>query len=129
MARKKLRIGPHKAKELFDLDKYPEMSVIWGIYVGDGCVTGADPLDWKAIDAHAHSNTDDEWRGWICISDARAVVTPTGKPSHTVIHELSHLINIGGGHGKKWAETVIRLGAAVEAKKFYKPRIKKLTNN
>lgn len=123
--RKKLRSGPHKASDLFDLKRYPELSVVWGIYVGEGCVIGDEPLEWRTIEAHAHSTNDDEWQGWICIANAKDIITTTGRPTHTLIHELAHLVLRDRSHGKKWADTVIRLGASAEAKKYYKPRVKK----
>jgi hypothetical protein len=124
-SRKKLAPGPHRVTDLFDMKKYPEMGIIWGIFVDEGCVTGDDPLEWREVDAHAHSLKDDEWNGWICIADPRLVVTPTGRPTHTMIHEVAHLILQNTSHGKKWSDTVVRLGGAKEAKKFYKPREKK----
>jgi hypothetical protein len=129
MADNKLRPGPHKVTELFDVKNHTELSHIWGIFVGEGCVSGMDPLEWKRIDAHAHSLENDEWQGWICIADPKAVVTPKGRPSHTLLHELAHLILKNVSHGKKWADTVIRLGAKAEAGKYYKPRVKKETVN
>jgi len=125
MANNKLRPGPHRVSELFDMNKYPSLNIIWGIYVGEGCVIGDDPLIWKRIDAHAHSLKDDEWRGWVCIADHKAVITATGRPSHTLIHELAHLELQNTAHNKKWADCVIRLGARAEANKYYKPRAKK----
>jgi hypothetical protein len=124
-SKKKIAPGPHKPKNLFDLDKYPELKIIWGIYVDDGCVSGVDPLEWRKIDAHAHTAKDDEWAGWICISDPKAVITPTGRPTHVLLHELAHLMVPNSAHNKKWYDTLVRLGGATEAKKFYKPRKKK----
>jgi hypothetical protein len=128
MSNQKLETGPHKVKNLFDLEKYPEFNIIWGIFVDDGCVTGEDPLGWRDIDAHAHSLKDDEWQGWICIANPRAVVTSKGRPTHTLIHEVAHLILQNTAHNKKWADIVIRLGGAAEAKKCYKPRVKKVVD-
>jgi len=129
MAKRKLRKGPHKAQDLFDMVEYPELSKVWGIYVGEGCVTGNDPLDWKIIEAHAHALQDDEWKGWICIADPGAVITATGRPSHTLIHEVAHLILQNASHNKKWHDTVVGLGATVEAKKYYRSRVKKEKSN
>ena len=125
----KLRPGPHKASDLFDMKKYPDFAIVWGIFVGDGCVIGSDPLDWRKIEAHAHSFPEDEWQGWICVADPRAVITSTGRPTHTLIHEVAHLVLQNSSHGKKWADTVVRLGATTEAKKFYKPRVKRNVEN
>ena len=118
----KVRSGPHRTSDLFDTYARPELNIIWGIYVGEGCVAGYDPLSWREIEAHAHSLVDDEWYGWICVANPRAVVTPKGKPTHTVLHELAHLILKNRSHNKKWADTVIQLGARAEANKYYKKK-------
>jgi len=122
---KKLRTGPHRVSDLFDLKKYPALVIVWGIFVGDGCITGSYPLDWKTIEAHAHALDDDEWQGWICVADPRAVVTSTGRPSHTILHEVGHLELKNASHGKKWYDAVVHLGATAEAKKYYSSRKKK----
>ena len=118
----KLRLGPHKINNLFDLDVYPELGCVWGIYLGDGCVSGANPLEWQRIDAHAHSHEDDEWRGWICIASPRDVRTPKGKPTQLLWHEVAHILARNGAHGTKWRDILIGLGCKAEAERFYKPR-------
>lgn len=122
----KLRSGPHKISELFDLNRYPELGAIWGIYVGDGCVSGVDPLAWKRIDAHAHALEDDEWRGWICVAQPRDVRTPKGRPTQVLWHELAHILARNGAHGTKWRDILIGLGCKKEAEKYYEPRQKRV---
>lgn len=118
----RVKIGPHKPGYLYDVKETPELYKIWGIYAGDGCITGQDPLEWLDIHAHSHFNNDDMWKGWICIANTAKVVTQNEKPTHLVLHELAHIICESSGHGKKWYDTVCRLGAMQEAKKYYKPR-------
>lgn len=118
---KLLRPGPHKISALFDLNKYPELGAIWGIYIGDGCISGRDPLEWQRIDAHAHALEDDEWRGWICVARAVDVITPKGRPSTILWHELAHILAKNGAHGIKWYNILIGLGCKAEAEKFFKP--------
>lgn len=125
MSSRKLKTGPHRVADLFDMRKYTSLNIVWGIYVGEGCITGEYPLDWKKIEAHAHALKDDNWQGWICIANPRSVITSTGRPSHTLIHEVAHLELASSSHGKKWYDVVVGMGATVEAKKYYRPRKKK----
>ena len=118
----RLKIGPHKPSHLYHLYEIPELYKVWGIYAGDGCVTGQDPLEWLDIHAHSHIDNDDMWKGWICIADTSKIVTPNENPTHLVLHELAHIICESSGHGKAWYDTVCRLGAKSEGKKYYKPR-------
>ena len=121
----KLRTGPHRVADLFDLNAHPELHIIWGIYVGEGCVDGHDPLEWRKVEAHAHCMTDDEWYGWICIARPNHVKTPKGSPTHALLHELAHLMAKQTSHGKRWHDILVGLGCRIEANKFYKPRVKK----
>ena len=117
---RKVPQGPHRPDTLYNIKEFPELNEIWGIYVGDGCVTGQDPLEWLEVDAHAH--VLDEWNGWICIANPAKVVTPNGNPTQLVLHELAHILCKKPGHGKKWYDTICRLGAKHEGKKYYKTR-------
>ena len=112
----KVRTGPHKPYNLSpDLAAFPD---VWGVFVGDGCVTGAEPLEWLKIHAHAHDDIKDEWFGWICIADARNVITAKGHPTAILLHEIAHIICRGAGHNKKWQTVVTALGAPKEAQKY-----------
>lgn len=124
----RVQIGPHKAEDLYDVKKLPELHKVWGIYAGDGCVTGQDPLEWLEIHAHSHIDNDDMWQGWICVADPGKVITSGGKPTQLILHELAHIIHESPSHGKKWYDTVCRLGATQEAKKYYKPRKQNVRN-
>lgn len=111
MARR-LEAGPHRPEAL-------GLTVrgLWGVYVGDGCVTGQEPLEWLRVDAHAHV-MDDPWAGWICIADCSAVLTAKGNPTHLLKHELAHIICNTQRHDRRWRDEVTRLGAGREAKKY-----------
>jgi hypothetical protein len=97
------------------LANYPDL---WGIYIGDGCVTGDSPLQWRDVDAHAHNNHDDEWFGWICIANASDVVTEANNPTVTLKHEIAHMLCPNQGHTKAWRKTLTDLGAAKEASRY-----------
>jgi len=122
----KVRTGPHRPSSLFNYGKssYFYEDVIWGIYVGEGCVSGLDPLEWASIHAHAHYDKYDEWSGWVCIADPRKVITKGGRPTHLVLHEVGHLITGTRHHGTQWARVVTSLGATSEVKKYYRVRDK-----
>ena len=103
------------------MDLSNELSVhhnLWGIFVGDGCVTGQSPLEWVGIYAHSHNNLNDEWFGWICIADPSNVITATGNPTAILKHEIAHLYCPNEHHSKKWKATVTLLGAPEQAKKY-----------
>lgn len=119
MSRRKVRTGPHRPIELSPaLAAYPS---VWGVYVGDGCVTGQEPLEWLKIHAHAHDDPSDEWFGWVCIADPYNVITPKGNPSAILLHEIAHVLCRGEGHNKKWRAVVTSIGAPKEAKKYERP--------
>jgi len=101
--------------EKFGLEPWP---IVWGVYVGQGCITGKDPLDWIHILAHAHNRKDEEYFGWICIRDAKMAFTKLGNPSLVMKHEVAHLIANDQGHTKKWREVLTQMGGASEAKKY-----------
>jgi hypothetical protein len=113
MAARRLAAGPHRPASL-GLGSHQRL---WGVYVGDGCVTGADPLEWLAIKAHAHV-ADDPWAGWICIADRDQVLTGTGRPTHLLIHELAHISTNTTKHDRRWRDEATRMGARREAAKY-----------
>ena len=110
----KLRSGPHRPTDLGLT--HPDL---WGVYVGDGCVTGQAPLEWLTVAAHAHVGSD-EWAGWICIADN--VLTPKGNPTHLLLHEIAHVIRGNTSHDAKWRRILTDLGAKREASRYEKPR-------
>jgi len=113
VARRKVRTGPHRPEDLSN--NLSVHSNLWGIYVGDGCVTGLAPLDWIGIHAHAHNRSDDEWFGWICIADPANVITSAGNPTAVLKHEIAHLYCPDENHSKNWKMVVTLLGAPKEA--------------
>jgi hypothetical protein len=116
MANPKISQGPHRPEEVCPvLAQYP---VVWGLYVSDGCISAEDPLEWRDVDAHAHVEADDEWRGWICIADGRSVITEKGNPTHLLWHEVAHLVCGDISHGAKWKKVMRDFGASREAVKY-----------
>ena len=115
MKRFKVKNGPHRISKL--VKNYNEdYDCVWGVYVGEGCVTGEDPLEWRNEDAHAHIRGP--WSGWICIADPYDVVTVNKNPTHLLLHEIAHLLCKSASHGKVWKETVSALGATKEATRY-----------
>jgi len=44
--------------------------------------------------AHAHCQTHNKWRGWICflsLTPERRAISKNGKPSHLFWHEVAHI--------------------------------------
>ena len=116
MARVKVKLGPHRPTSLSHaLAPYSD---IWGVYVGDGCVTGTEPLEWLKIHAHAHNDTEDEWFGWICIADPYNVITAKGNPTAILLHEVAHVLCRDPGHSQKWCAVVSAIGAPGQAQKY-----------
>jgi len=110
----RIKPGPHRPS-VFKLDEWP---VVWGVYVGDGCVSAADPLEWANIHAHAHNKTDDPWFGWICIADDRKAFTKLGRPSLLMKHEVAHLLVPNAMHNAKWKKVLTGMGGTSEVKKY-----------
>ena len=120
MARVRVKNGPHRPLALSPaLSMYPDL---WGIYVGDGCVTGETPLLWREIDAHAHNTIEDEWFGWVCVADPYNVITASGQPTVLLKHEIAHILCKNSGHDKKWRLVLTNMGAESEAKKYEKKK-------
>ena len=116
MARVKIKTGPHRPSSLSPW--CAPFADRWGIYVGDGCVTGAEPLEWKTVLAHAHNDVEDEWFGWVCVADPYDVITTKGQPTVTLKHEIAHILCKNGGHTALWRTVPTSLGAPSEAKKY-----------
>jgi len=100
---------------VFKLEEWP---IVWGVYLGQGCITGNDPLDWKELRAHAHNDKDEEWFGWICLADIKDAFTKLGNPSMVIKHEIAHLLAPNQGHTKKWKEILTAMGGASEVRKY-----------
>ena len=124
MARVKVRTGPHRPTDLTPW--LAPFTAVWGVYVGDGCVIGAEPLEWLKIHAHAHDDPEDEWFGWICIADPYNVITAKGQPTVILKHEVAHILCKDGGHGQMWRLILTILGAKSEAKKYERKQHGKL---
>jgi len=127
MGRKKIyKDRPYRAEELGIED---EEDVIWGIYVG-GCVDERVSWSiWEQACAHAHNVKKAPWFGWICILETKDVLTPTGKPTQTLLHEYAHLLVPDQGHTAKWKRVVSEIGAPQEVSRFEKKRTKKEVKN
>jgi len=104
---------PYKAHEL-GLDD-PE-GLCWGVFVG-ACVDERTAWTvWEGAAAHAH-NTEKQsshWFGWICVLDPKTVLTRSGYPSMTLLHEFAHILVPNAGHTVRWKQEVTRLGAGSE---------------
>ena len=116
MASKRMKILPGRPYRASDLGL--DFDVVWGVYVG-GCIEGAN-VSWRLFNemyGHAHNDSKDEWFGWICILDPKHVLTRTGRPTRTLLHEIAHLLVPNQGHTNKWRKVVTELGAGSEAKR------------
>ena len=92
------------------LEDYP----LRGIYVG-GCVHERNAWGiWDGVRSHAHNHQKNEWFGWICILDPKDVLTPSGKITATLAHELAHILCPDSLHTRKWKRTVTEMGFAGE---------------
>lgn len=109
-----------------DARLYPlPIDAVRGVSVG-GCVEaiGTDRQGAFRRSAHAHNRLGDPWLDWVCFRSAKRVLTPSGKATDMLIHEVAHLIR-KGSHGPGWKKAVIALGAPAEAKRYeaYQARI------
>jgi len=120
----KIRPGAHRPA-VFGLQDYP---VVWGVYLGNACVSAENPLEWIEVWAHAHNSPEDEWFGWICIRDVKLAFTKRGNPSLVMKHEVAHLLCPGQGHTKKWRRVLTEIGGGAEARK-YEPKKKELISS
>ncbi len=90
---------------------------MWGVMVG-ACVDERTAWGiWEGTRSHAHNRTRSEWFGWICVLDPSDVLTPTGQPTSTLLHEIAHLMVPDHLHSKSWKRAVTRLGAGAEIKR------------
>jgi hypothetical protein len=102
---------PYRASDL-GLDD-PD-GVLWGVYVG-GCVHERDAWSiWTDTRSHAHHHRTNEWHGWVCIKEPKDVLTPKGRITATLAHEIAHLISGDARHSRKWKRTLMEMGFAGE---------------
>jgi|ERR1035438_2599028 hypothetical protein len=88
--------------------------VIRAIYVG-ACIHEKDSWSvWEGASSHAHNHTQNEFYGWICILDPKDVLTPTGKMTAALAHEIAHLLCPNSLHGRKWKREITKMGYASE---------------
>lgn len=73
--------------------------------------------------AHAHTSGSDPRRDWICVLSGKVerLVSPTGKPTATLIHEYAHILT-HAGHTDAWRKAVAALGAPAEAVRYDRPK-------
>ena len=89
-------------------------NVIRGIYVG-GCVDERNSWSvWESARSHAHNASKSEWLGWICVLKPEDVLTPSGRPTAVMMHELAHLLCPDQKHSRAWKRAVTELGAGQE---------------
>lgn len=86
-------------------DEYRNKNILKGVFLG-GCVERGDGSSFRAR-AHAHINGT--LKGWICVRGRKRLMTPKGKPSNDMWHELAHLIS-GQGHTDKFRAVLRSLG-------------------
>ena len=88
--------------------------VIRGIYVG-GCVDERNSWScWEGASSHAHNHTKNEWYGWACFLLPADVLTPTGKMTAALAHEIAHLMCPDQLHTRAWKRTLATMGFASE---------------
>lgn len=90
---------------------------VQGIAIG-GCVdaVGTGRKGAMRRQGHAHTSAKAAMRGWVCIASGRMdrVLTPTGRATALLIHEVAHVLSMSG-HDARWRRTVAALGAPAEA--------------
>jgi hypothetical protein len=88
--------------------------VLWGVFVG-GCVDERNSWGiWDGTRSHAHNHPKSEWFGWVCIPSPKDVLTPRGKMTSTLAHEIAHLMAPDQGHTRLWKNAITELGFASE---------------
>jgi hypothetical protein len=97
-------------------DQYPEVK---GIYVG-GCVQRGEGSSFRA-QAHAHTDSNWIYPGWICVRSAKRLYTSNGGASQLMLHELAHILT-GEGHTDKWRAKAKELGYRLP--KHYKKKVR-----
>ena len=106
-----MREGPHRPERL-GLDP----RIVWGVSAGS-CIAGEQWYD-KRYHIEGHAHYVGPWRGWICLPDTDRIVTPPGRPTLLVLHEVAHLMAGNKGHGADWREALIGLGGKAEANRY-----------
>lgn len=88
--------------------------VIRGIYVGS-CIHERNSLRiWEGSGSHAHNFSKTEFYGWICILDPKDIITPAGKMTSRLAHEVAHLLNPDQHHTRNWKRTITKMGYPLE---------------
>ena len=88
--------------------------VLRGVYVG-GCIHERNAWGiWESTRSHAHNYRANEFYGWICILKPEDVLTASGRPTATLLHELGHLLAPDAHHSRAWKRAVISLGIGQE---------------
>jgi len=88
--------------------------VLRGVYVG-GCIDERNAWGiWESTRSHAHNSSKSEWLGWICVLKPEDVLTASGRPTATLLHELAHLLAPNSHHSRRWKVAVTELGAGQE---------------
>ncbi len=100
--------------------EYPQLK---GVFVG-GCIAKGEGSSFRAK-AHAHTQENDPYKGWICVRSLKRVyIKGTKKASMLIRHELAHLlVKPYYYHNKQWQKTYKRLNK--EINEIYK---KEMTN-
>ena len=83
--------------DVVDLLRELGHKTVVGVFVG-GCVSRGVGSSFRAL-GHTHNRADDEFVGWICVRSPRRLLTPSGKPSRILLHEVAHTIAPKAGHG------------------------------
>ena len=108
------RLEPHRPYYPDELGIDDPDSVIRGIYIA-GCVeTLNTAITFEKEWAHAHNQDSDVWHGWACIYRVEDVLTPSGKMTGVLAHEIAHLLCPNSGHSAKWKRTVTKMGYGSE---------------
>ena len=89
-------------------------SVIRGIFVGS-CVDERNAWGcWEGASSHAHNHTTNAWYGWICVLNPKDVLTPSGKMTAALAHEIAHLLCPNSLHSRAWKVAITRMGFGSE---------------
>lgn len=94
-----------------ELKKYPEVK---GVFVG-GCIAG----DWRKSSiarAHAHNYHEGPYFGFICVRSAENLLTPDGKLSNLMLHEIAHILVPNRQHSAGWRRKLWEIGGELEFK-------------
>lgn len=91
--------------------QYPQLK---GIFIG-GCIERGEGSSFRAK-AHAHTQENDPYKGWICIRSLKRVyIKDTKRPSMLILHELAHLlVKPYYYHNKQWEKTYKNLKRVIK---------------